>query len=348
MIRNIPKNSFQCFFVFFLFFFLSFLAIFFFISFTKISRNKKEVKDDGGVEYIPGNYDQETEFFENNLDIQMKAYIVVRATRDEVGSIMRANLLFSALFGYSKEEILNKKINILMPELYAVNHNDFVNRFLENTWSDQYFESKYLSVNQNFFGKNKSGFIFPMTSKVMFMKEQLLFITTFVPQMIVKTSMVLIVNKEGVILDISASVIHFLKLDLSQIRKNRMMINEFIPNILQDKEKYTSSPIPINIKVCVDNVETTNKFNCLVGNIEFCIIEQDFNGEEGGGNEETKIQKNFGFWIKLEKIDNNILAFQIGSADKPRPSSKIIKKEIKDLKLNLSYKSENLSPKSLF
>ena len=343
MIKNTPKNLFRC--NFFLGFYQKF---YFFYRFTKISRNKiKEVKEEAALDFMGGNYDQETEFFESNLDIQRKAYIVVRATRDEAGSIMRINLLFSSLFGYSKEEIINKKINILMPELYAMNHNDFLNRFIENTNADQYYESKYLNINQNFFGKNKSGYIFPMTSKVIFLKEQLLFIATFVPQLIIKTNMQLIVNKEGVILDISASVIHFLKLDLAHLRKTKVYINEYIPNFLQEKEKYTTNPTVISLKIHLDNQENLCRFNCQVGNIDFFIIEADFLGEEGGNNEEAKIQKNFGFWIKLEKLDNNNVAVVsplqlVPSLDKAiRRSSRLFKK---DFKLNLGYKSGPASP----
>ena len=297
------------------------------------------------MEFFNGNYDQETEYFESNLDIQRKAYIVVRATRDEVGSIMRANLLFSSLFGYSKEEILNKKINAIMPELYAANHNDFLNRFLENTSSDPYYESRYLNSNQNFFGKNKSGFIFPMTSKVIFLKEQLLFIATFIPQLTIKTNMQIIANKEGIILDISATVIHFLKLDLSHIRKNKISINEYIPNMVQEKDKYIANPVVISLKIHADNHDGLRKFNCQVGNIDFCLVEQDI-GEEGGGNEEAKVEKNFGFWIKLEKLDNVVpLSHIIVENKQARRPSKIIKKESK---FNFGSKSGNMSPERNF
>lgn len=310
--------------------------------FTKMLHNKKEIKDEN--EFVA--YDQENEFFESNLDIQRKAYIVVRATREEAGSIMRANLLFSALFGYSKEEILSKKINILMPELYAANHTDFLNRFLENTALDQFYESKYLNVNQNFYGKNKSGYIFPITSKVLFLKEQSIFITTFIPQLIVKNNMHFMMNKEGLILDISASVIHFLKLDLLQIRKNRTNISEYIPNILQEKDKYLNNGISVNLKVFLDNEEKICSFNCQVGSIDFFIIEQDFNGEDGMGNEEAKIQKNFGFWVKLEKNNLPLVPANLLTAvDKGDKTKKSYRGTI-GINLNLGYKSGNNSPES--
>ena len=311
--------------------------MYFELRFAKITKIKKDVKDENGFEFVGANIEQESEYFENNVEYQRKAYIVVRATKDDAGTVVRVNLLFSALFGYSKEDIITKKINILMPELYALNHNDFLNRFLENSAADQFYESKYLNVNQNFYGKNKSGYIFPMTSKVIFLKEQLSFIATFVPQLITRTNLHIISNKEGTILDISASVIHFLRIDLVHIRKNKISINDFIPNLVQEREKYTTNPVPISMKIFVDNQEMVSKFNCVVGNIDFCIIEQDMMFEDGAANEEAKIQKNFGFWVKLEKIDNvNIPAPMLS------PKSKIKK----DVKLNLGYKT-SVSPECM-
>lgn len=290
------------------------------------------------MEFIGANYDQENEYFESNIEYQRKAFIVVRATRDEAGSIVRVNLLFSSLFGFSKEEVLGKKINLLMPEIYSANHNDFLNRFLENSAQDQFYESKYLNVAQNFYGKNRSGYIFPMSSKVIFLKEQLSFIATFVPQSITRTNMHIIANKEGVITDISATVIHFLKLDLSQIRKSRVLINDYIPNLLQEKEKYCQNPAIIPVKIHLDNQETLCKFQCQVGQIDFCIIEDV---AEDGANEEAKIQKNFGFWVKLEKVDNNNTTQVSLTQEKGRKNSNngLSKPKMSINKLNFGFKS---------
>ena len=41
---------------------------------------------------------------------------VVGSHKGEMGYIKKVNLLFSALFGYTKDEIIEKKINQIMPE----------------------------------------------------------------------------------------------------------------------------------------------------------------------------------------------------------------------------------------
>lgn len=54
---------------------------------------------------------------------------VVGSYKGEIGHIKKVNLLFSSLFGYTKDEIMDKKINTIMPELYANNHDKFMSNF---------------------------------------------------------------------------------------------------------------------------------------------------------------------------------------------------------------------------
>jgi hypothetical protein len=57
--------------------------------------------------------------------------IIVGSNKGEQGYIKKSNLLFSSLFGHYKDEIIDKKINIIMPHIYANNHDRFFNSFLE-------------------------------------------------------------------------------------------------------------------------------------------------------------------------------------------------------------------------
>lgn len=49
-----------------------------------------------------------------------------------MGSVLSTNSLFTAYFGYSKEEIVGKKINILMPLKYAENHEKYMSSFFDD------------------------------------------------------------------------------------------------------------------------------------------------------------------------------------------------------------------------
>ncbi len=83
-------------------------------------------------------------------------------------------------FGYSKEEIQGKKINLIMADIYAQHHDNFFMMYISNLSAGN-TASKYLEQNQSFFGKNKNGYIFPIISKVFFyqINDEPLFIGTF-------------------------------------------------------------------------------------------------------------------------------------------------------------------------
>lgn len=114
-----------------------------------------------------------------------------------------------------------------MPEIYATYHDDFLQGFMENML-EGHFNSEYLNTNQNFFGKNKSGFIFPIISKTYFVREQIIFIGTFKPVPIMKNQIYLIVNMDGIIQDISAGAVQTLKIDLQNLRKNKTNIDTYV------------------------------------------------------------------------------------------------------------------------
>ena len=140
---------------------------------------------------------------------------VVGSYKGEMGHIKRINLLFSALFGYTKDDIVDKKINTIMPELYASNHDKFLTNFLERGASNN---SEYLDKDQYLFGRSRVGYIFPIISKVrMYYNEEtdddIFFIGTFKTEPIVKNFVYMLTNKDGIILDISSNALGFFRFD---------------------------------------------------------------------------------------------------------------------------------------
>jgi hypothetical protein len=59
-------------------------------------------------------------------------FSLVGSIKGEQGYIKKVNLLFSSLFGYYKEEIIEKKIKTIMPTIYADNHDKFLQAFLDS------------------------------------------------------------------------------------------------------------------------------------------------------------------------------------------------------------------------
>lgn len=61
----------------------------------------------------------------NNLSVvtQPIAHAIISNKKGERGVIKQVNALFCILFGLQRDEILNKKINIIMPKIYSDIHD---------------------------------------------------------------------------------------------------------------------------------------------------------------------------------------------------------------------------------
>lgn len=60
------------------------------------------------------------------------------------------------LFGYRKNELIGKNPNIIMPRVYADNHDDIIHKFAESQMSAPNWKDKLV------FGKNSLGYAFPL------------------------------------------------------------------------------------------------------------------------------------------------------------------------------------------
>lgn len=67
------------------------------------------------------------------------------------------------MFRFTEEESVNQRIEIIMPQLYKLYHQDLINSYIE---SNSESETDYFSKEHEFFGKNKNGFIFQINSQV--------------------------------------------------------------------------------------------------------------------------------------------------------------------------------------
>ena len=145
-----------------------------------------------------------------------------------MGKIKKSNILFVILVGMSKDEVLNKKINIFLPDTIAHYHDSFFKNHLNR---EEEVNSHFLNIdNSGLFVKNKSGFLVPITVKVKLLEDNsnLLYMGTFKPDTQKKVSVNIICRKDGIIVDISASAISILNLNLAQIKKSKLYIDEIV------------------------------------------------------------------------------------------------------------------------
>lgn len=66
------------------------------------------------------------------------------------------NLSVVSLFGFHKNEMMNRNVKMLMPNLFANHHDSFIENYVNNK------ESKLFNKERLIFGKNKSGYALPL------------------------------------------------------------------------------------------------------------------------------------------------------------------------------------------
>ena len=112
-----------------------------------------------------------------NLNAQIfkekdEIYLLVSGDKKKLGEIIDCSISFSKIFGYKKEEIIEKNINVLIPEIFHNKHNSIL---LEQSNKDQleFFEilTNQKKYNSNYIEKEiycvtKSKFLIPLKIKI--------------------------------------------------------------------------------------------------------------------------------------------------------------------------------------
>lgn len=126
---------------------------------------------------------------------------MISAEDDSFGLIANVNLAAVSLSGYSKMEILNRNISLLMPSLYGKHHDSFLESYLST------LEPRILNSERALPLKTKLGYIIPVIMLVRHVPSLihgLQFVSTLRINRSIKEVCTLIVNKEGKIENLSS------------------------------------------------------------------------------------------------------------------------------------------------
>lgn len=178
-------------------------------------------------------------------------YIVADSQPDSFGKIMNLSLSVCSTFGYKKEELIGKSINIIIPDIYVKLHNKLITKklteFIKNPNAQKTRRTKFKEYKV--FGKNKARYLIPclLKSGIILNEEgQMFFVSQFLKGlnqvMENQESCHVMTDNKLVIQHFTCNSIHYLGLDSSSISSNVEILNfieEFNEEMFNLEMKYS-------------------------------------------------------------------------------------------------------------
>lgn len=90
------------------------------------------------------------------LDTTVDAIITI----DDRGSVLSFNSAAEKIFGYRADEVIGENVRVLMPERYAVEHDQYIRNYLQSR------EAKIIGIGREVVGRRRNGSEFPMDLSV--------------------------------------------------------------------------------------------------------------------------------------------------------------------------------------
>jgi PAS domain S-box-containing protein len=93
---------------------------------------------------------------ESKLEAILKTAVAAIVTIDSVGLIDSANPATTSMFGYASDELLGQNVKVLMPEVFASQHDHYLANYLSTG------EKKIIGIGREVTARRKDGSTFPV------------------------------------------------------------------------------------------------------------------------------------------------------------------------------------------
>ncbi|CAD8075777.1 unnamed protein product [Paramecium primaurelia] len=170
-----------------------------------------------------------------DLSQEPNATTLVSTAAEKFAQIINLNLSCCNMFGYSKSEMINRKINIFMPNLYQKFHDSYVEHFLQTN------DNKNINKERLIYIKLKSNYIAPcflMLKIIQSLDDNLQLAAQFRLPKIFKPTCYIILDSDETIDSISASCISILNIDQKMISHKKMSLIDIFPKFEENKTQY--------------------------------------------------------------------------------------------------------------
>jgi hypothetical protein len=262
-------------------------------------------------------FENEVKKYSNfNMDIlklnENKAFLLISARSNDLGIILDCSIRLSTIFGYTKEELIGKNVNILIPDLFHSKHSDILrnkSKVFNIDLYDQQFQKKEYNpsfIKAVFHGVLKSKFITSIKGKIYYIKTEdnldafVVEIKKDIPYMNdfvnnkgkndnIETRCSILTNKDLLIHEFTPNSIQQLGLNYRYIKSN----NSIIPYIKQLNDDYKSM---------INQISVNKNNSCTNYNTELMQL-QDSSISEVKIDEENKLSYEVKRKIKEDLIN---------------------------------------------
>jgi two-component system sensor kinase FixL len=107
-----------------------------------------------------GKNDEQTQLYQARLEAILDNIVDGLITIDEKGTVQSYNKACEKIFGYAAAEVIDKNINMLMPQPYMEQHDQYLRNYMGTG------KAKIIGIGREVEGKRKDGSTFPLDLSV--------------------------------------------------------------------------------------------------------------------------------------------------------------------------------------
>jgi PAS domain S-box-containing protein len=207
--------------------------------------------------------------------------VLMSGEPEKLGIITGVNSACSSIFGYSKSELINRNVNVLLPQIFAKHWDQFLENFLSTG------ELKYMNKEKSIFGRYKNNYIFPVFMNIKPIQnsyQMLNFVATFRREKYFKNQAYLLVNPDTSVDSVSAACIRMMKCDSKMIMKQES-ITQLFSDIFERKDKYmtktgaiTEFYYPYGSEFVDKDEPRSTTLNVIMSEIRFLSVDKSKTG----------------------------------------------------------------------
>ncbi|CAD8069136.1 unnamed protein product [Paramecium sonneborni] len=232
-----------------------------------------------------------------DIGFEQQPTIIVSTSVEKFALVITLNQSCCRLIGYTRQEIINRKINLFMPNLYTKFHDQYIENFLITS------DIKNINKERFIFLKDKQNYLIPCFIVLRILhtcEENVNLAAQFITIKTFKPTCYFILDYDYVIDSMSSSVFSFFGIENRHLTNKKVYFQQLFPDFLDELDSFKSK-FGGRLKYFPENIQKTahqslSSFNALEKELDFnCTLREILN---------MQINEIAGYYVKLELIDD--------------------------------------------